>query len=320
MLRLLAPFEAMFSDTDQDMALVQLRDRYDDADPWVAAIARVMHGAVAGNLGQWHAEVEADCREAMVRFKEIGERWGMSLALSVLAQVYGLRGEHATAAAHLERALELMAELGAEEDISQVSTGLAHEMWLLGRVAEAKTVLADARRRAERVGLPEALGAVYFTEGEFARRAGDLDAARDHLRRATAVAAAPGVARQLRAAIAGMQGWVEVAAGDLDGARAIFAEALATAVASVDAPIIAQVLVGVADLALQTGDPARAAALLGATESLLGLPEPSLIDRPRVAATALAALGEPAFTEAYQRGRGTTIQTVQTLADLRPGA
>jgi predicted ATPase/DNA-binding SARP family transcriptional activator len=318
MLRLLEPFEAMFSGEDQDRALVELRARYDDPEPWLAAIARVMHAAVAGNLGRGHAEMEADCREAMDRFTAIGERWGMSLTLSVLAQLTGLRGEHADSAGYYERALALAAELGAEEDLAQAGTALAHELWLLGRTARAWEVLADARRRAERVGLPESLAAVQYTEGEFARRTGDLDAARGQLQRAAATAAAPGVARQLRAAIAGSLGSAEVAAGDLAAARLTFVEALDAAVASVDAPIVAQVLVGVADLALHTGDPARATALLGATESILGLPQPSLIGRPEAAAAARDALGEPAFTEAYRRGRDTTMQTVQALAGLQP--
>jgi len=316
MLRLLGPFETMFSAADQAGALVELRARFDDSEPWVAAVARVMHAAVAVNLGHPPAEAEADCRVAMDRFAAIGERWGMSVTLSVLGQLTGLRGEHAASAAHFEKALALAAELGAEEDIPQVGTALANELWLSGQQERAVQVVADARRRAERVGLPETLAAVYYAEGELARRAGDTDTARDRLTRAAAAAAAPGVARQWRAAIAGSLGSAEAAAGELATARVRLGEALATAVASVDAPIIAQVLVGIADLALRTGDPARAAALLGATESILGLPEPALVDRPEVVAAARGALGEPAFTDAYRSGHDATMHTVQALAGL----
>ena len=320
MLRLLGPFQALMATSDQDRALGLLRELYDDEDPWLAAIARVMHAAVAVNLGRRYTEAEADLLVALDTFRQVGERWGLSLTFGVLSQLTGLGGDHARAAGYLQESLALAAELGAEEDVPQLGAALVHELWMSGQTGRAAEALAEACRRAERAGLPESLAAVYYTAGELARRTGDPDTARDHLRQAAAAAAAPGVARQWRAGIAGALGWLDLAAGDLDAARATLTEALQTALASVDAPIIAQILVAVADLAVCSGDPARAAALLGATESILGLPEPSLLDLPRVAAAARKALGERAFTEAYQSGRGTTMQTVQGLAGLTPDA
>jgi tetratricopeptide (TPR) repeat protein len=294
-----------------------MRRLYDDPDPWVAAIARVMRAAIAINLGTDSVPAAAECRTALEAFTALGERWGMSLAHSVLGQFLGVRGDHAAAAEHYERALELTAELGAEEDRPQLGGVLAHELWVLGETDRAREVLAEARRRAERVGLAESLGAVDYVEGEFARRSGDLAAARELLERAAVAAATPGVARQWRAGVAGSLGAVALAEGDLAAARAHLAHAVTEAVGSADAPVIAQVLVPVAELAVRTGDPARAAALLGAAEGILGLPEPpSLTDGPRVTAAALAALGDTAFAEAYQSGRSATIPTIPALAAL----
>ena len=85
-------------------------------------------------------------------------------------------------------------------------------------------------------------------------------------------------------------------------------------------PVLAQVLVGVADLALAEGDPVRAAHLLGGGEGVAGGPDHSQLDAPRVAGQARAALGAPAFTGAYERGRAMTLDDLRALTGLTPGA
>jgi hypothetical protein len=96
---------------------------------------------------------------------------------------------------------------------------------------------------------------------------------------------------------------------------------VAAAVASVDSPVVAQVLVGVADLAMREGDAPRAATLLGASMGVRGAPDLSLSDEVRVTAAARAALGDAGFERARRAGLDTTIETVTELVgDLTRGA
>jgi hypothetical protein len=76
------------------------------------------------------------------------------------------------------------------------------------------------------------------------------------------------------------------------------------------------VLVGIADLALGVGDPGRAAELLGASVTVRGTEDRSLVDADRVAAAARVVLGEQTFTEAHARGRAIIPgpKTVRKLA------
>ena len=88
-----------------------------------------------------------------------------------------------------------------------------------------------------------------------------------------------------------------------------------------DSPVVAQVLVGVADLALKEGDVPRAATLLGASVSVRGIRDLSLSDEVRVTAEARAALGDAEFERFREAGAGTSIETViKLVGDLTRGA
>jgi len=128
------------------------------------------------------------------------------------------------------------------------------------------------------------------------------------------------VALQIRAVAATALGYLAGAEGDLDAARRWHAEALDIARSAADAPIIAQALAGLADLALREGDPAWSATLLGAGMSIRGTMDRSAEDEARVAGDARTALGDAAFDDAYQRGQHVTMDTLAALISATPGA
>jgi predicted ATPase/DNA-binding SARP family transcriptional activator len=317
-LRMVPPLFALFELLETQLAAAStavLDAPVDDPHPWVAATARVLRGHLELNFGRQHAEAEADFRAALDMYRSVGERWGTGFALSSLATLLSWRGEYGTAVTYIEEALALIVELGVAEDQAQFQVRLAHLCWLLGERERARAVLAEAQRHAYRVGLAEARYFTAYASAELARYDGDLPLARTWLAEAAAVVAGQlGAAPQARAMVAGAQGYLAAAAGDLDAARAHQATALDAALKSVDAPVIAQVLVGVADLAVRDGDAPRAAALLGASEAVRGMRDLSQVDEVRVTEAARAVLGDAGFAEAYQRGLGTTAETVAELA------
>ena len=87
-----------------------------------------------------------------------------------------------------------------------------------------------------------------------------------------------------------------------------------------DAPVIAQALVGLADLALREADPERAAELIGASFAIRGTEDRSVIDEFRVADGARSVLGEAGYGAAYQRGQCATLDTLAALVPLISGA
>ena len=89
---------------------------------------------------------------------------------------------------------------------------------------------------------------------------------------------------------------------DLSEARACH-EAACQAAAEVGyAPTIAQVLVGVADLALRQAQHEQAARLLAVSAGIRGLPDRSHLDATRIEQAVRQHLGDERFTEAAGEG------------------
>ncbi|MBC6458785.1 BTAD domain-containing putative transcriptional regulator [Actinomadura sp. HBU206391] len=312
MLRALGPLFRLF-ETGMDLRVLDdLTPLFDDPDPWLRAFAHLMSGQVGLNAGL-AADAGRHFGIGLEGFRALGEHWGTSFALISQAEISAWRGEHRHAVKLYEEARRHLVELGTGEDAPWVYTRFSNELWLLGEHDDARELVEEALRIAERTGSIESLAAVHFQMGEFARREGDLDEARRRMDRALSLADDLAGPHQIRAMVESGLGLVLAADGDTAGARTQHVKALEDAVASNDAPIIALVLVGFADLSLRQGDLAEVALLLGAADGIRGMPDLSLPDGLRLAAEARAALGAEAFTAAFERGRVMTVDDVLAL-------
>ena len=297
-----------------------LDDAVGSSHRWVAALARILRGHAALNVGRGHAQAEADFLAGASILAELGERWGQAVAFGGLAMLEGWRGEHAAAVSHYRQARELVAAFGSTEDEVQFRLFIVRELWLADEREAARAELSRALPDAERIGLPELRAYAAYVAGDLARLDGRPEDAREGLLRAVNLAAPTEVAQQLRAVAATGLGYLAGAEGDLDAARDWHTHALATARFTADAPVIAGTLVGLADLALRKGNPERAAELLGAGFAIRGTTDRSVPDEERVADETRSALGETRYGEAYQCGQRVTIDTLPTLVTVTPGA
>jgi predicted ATPase len=288
---------------------------------WISGVARVLRGQVELNVGAVES-AEADFRAAEEVLAEVGERWGTAVSLSSLATLAGWRGDYAAAVTYDERALVLLTELGSAEDEIQARLNLARDLWLAGGSERERSgaELASALRDADELGWPEVTANAAYTAGNLARMDGDFDAARAHLARGAEIAARPGLPGQLAALIGSSLGYLAAEAGDLATARDRHDRALQDALGTGDGPAIAQVLAGVADLALREGDPVRAATLLGASEGVRGTSDRSISDAVRVAETVRGVLTSAEWDGAFQRGQGATLATLDAVLTPDAGA
>lgn len=327
-LRALEPFSVLIETNGDQRALSALGKLFDDPDQWNRGIGYMMHAHVLLNSGREHERAEADFRRALAEFRALGERWGISFALTALSELSSWRGDHQQSAAMLQEAIARIRELGTREDLPQLQIRYAHELWLLGERERAEAMVVEAERIADQVGLPELIGNVAHAragmarqEGEQALRNGDqvrarelFDAAGQRLARATTVLSGlASTAPQFHALVASELGCLAGATGDIEAARAHHGTALARAVHSRDAPVTATITVGIADFALRTQDAAGAAFLLGAAEAIRGMPCRDQADALRVERQARAALGDSAFAESHQRGQAATLDTITEL-------
>ena len=325
LLRFLEPLEALMQSAYDPAAISvdSMTVLLNDEDPWVRAQTRLNVARVLGSAGRQHAnaevDIEADIVTALAEFRAIGERWGISFALSTLADVHALRGELAAALACYDEAIEVVTEMGTVEDVLWMRGRQAQLRWFSGDQAGSAAALAAAERDAARIGWPDAIAGLAKAKAELARWQGDLDAARAELARAEAAVAHIILHPVFIAMNLDSHGYLDALAGDLDSARASRAEALTLAVGSRHAPTVAQVLVGVADLALHQGLPHDAARLLAASVAVRGAPDLSNPDAARVEEAARAALGEREFTEAARSGAEATMDTALEIAAVTLG-
>src|SRR5262249_12919759 len=153
-------------------------------------------------------------------------------------------------------------ETGAVEDVIPIRSRQAQLYWLLGDEDSSAAAMAEAQRYAERAAWPSALVELALSQAELARWAGQAAEARRHLDVAATVLGASAQEPVIRAVTHDLLGYL---ADDLGEARTHRATACQAAAEAGYMPLIAKVLVGVADLALRRGQDKQAARLLAAS-------------------------------------------------------
>nr|WP_239542851.1 BTAD domain-containing putative transcriptional regulator [Micromonospora terminaliae] len=320
LLRLAAPIAAAFETNFQPPAMAAMVALFDDPDPWVAGIARLIRAHSLLNGGLPDSDAEADLRAGLAHYRRVGDRWGMSFSLTSLADLLDRRGQAAEATPYHEEAMTYFEELGVREDVPEMRVRLAHNLWRRGDRDRAWAELDRAVHEAELSGSDETRAAVAYGRAELLRAEGDRAGARACLAESARLVGDRAIAPQWRALNASSLAVLDADDGDLASARTRHDQALKLAVGSQDAPVVAAVLVGYADLALRLDRPAAAARLLGAATGIRGGTDHTVLDRPRVEAAARDALGEAAFAEAYAGGQTYRWNTAAEAVAVTLGA
>ncbi|MHA6623085.1 BTAD domain-containing putative transcriptional regulator [Pseudonocardia sp. DLS-67] len=269
----------------------------ESGDPWVRGFAHHMLAMVAENDGRVDEE-RRQLRAAHEEFRTVGDRFGLGMAVHSLGELEDIAGQHDAAERAYDESIALAMELGNDDDLPL----------FLGRrgMLAARRGDLDAARAClqEALALPSATpgndGALSISLAHVERLAGNLEEARRHLAGAGTTA---GVDRPHRAAArATAEASIELAAGGRTAARAHLADAAEAAAEAADGPVVAVVAEVAAALALDDGDAATAARLLGVAAAQRGavdLGNPEVLDAYD---RARAALG-PAVDEEVRRGQ-----------------
>jgi predicted ATPase len=284
-------------------AVTAFESLLESVDPWVRAMARWQVGKMRTMLGQGGLEVEAQLELALAEFRTLGERFGISLALSELAGQRAMRGEFAGACEYYEQAITVLTEVGAVEDVIEVRTQQAPLYWLNGDRNASAAAIAEAERSAEGVTWPYALVALALAKAALARLRGDAGEARHQLGLATTLLGDAAEQPVVRAQIHDLLGYL---AGDLRESRTHRVAAWQAASEAGAPSVTARMLVGVADLAVRLDQYEQAARLLAASVGVRGLPDRSHPDAARIEQDVRRHLGEARFAEVTQEGTQTS--------------
>jgi len=297
LLGLVTPLERMLQEPGAPLSAWE--PVLDNEDPWERALARLQLGKMHSMLGQGALEAEANLELALAEFRALGERFGISLALSELAEQIAKRGDFAAACEHYEQAVAVITEVGATEDVIRLRTRQALLYWLKGDQDASAAAMAEAERSADGVTWPYALVELALAKAELARWGGNAGEARHQLGVATTFLGDDAERAYMRAELHDVLGYL---ADDLGEARTHRVAAWQAASEAGLAPLIAQIIVGVADLAVRLGQYEQAARLLGASVGVRGQPDRSHPDAARLEQAARRHLGEARFAEMTREG------------------
>jgi predicted ATPase/class 3 adenylate cyclase len=271
-----------------------------------------------GLIAEWRSNlVVASSRteEALALFRELGDKEGIAWSLCALAEIVCQQGEYARAISLTEESLPLFRALGNIEGIA-FSLGLLASVLFLseGDPAKVHTLLEECLALCREVGHKDGTAWALGFLGEVFLKQGDAVKARSLLEESLVLSREieywNGTARLLS-----LLGSVEALEGDYAAARTLYEESLAIGRVVGDRLNTPFYLEGLANVVATQGDPARAARLWGSTEALrraIGAPMPPVYRAAYEHAVAAArmALGEEAFTKAWDEGRAMPLKQV----------
>jgi predicted ATPase len=250
-------------------------------DPWLRAGALMFRAAIAENNGDIDAmRGDIDC--ALARFRELGERWGLTNALGTRALVHTLDGELDLAEAAYTEALQTMRELKSREDEARLLVRLGDLAMRRGHTDRARALMLEASESAQRAGAGIETVWTMSMVAEIERQAGNDERARElhhsAVARMQALPPSHPAFGHSRAIVHMVSARFAFDDGDRVAAVARAGEAYDAALGTRDLPITAAVGVVIADLAARTGRPEAAARILGASARLRGADDFSSTD------------------------------------------
>ena len=258
-----------------------------------------------GDLGDAAGRAE----QAAALFRAAGDRTGVAHTLNILGNVARDRGEHSAAAGHYDRSLALYQEQGRTDGVAAVLNNLGTTAYYQRDLDGARHYHERSLRLRQRAGDTRGVANCLDGLALVARESGDLPSALAYGRQALALREELGdrhgtaVVLLALAATARANGQPEVAA---EHAR----RALETGRTVDDPWITITALATLAGAAADTRDWQRAAGLAGAAalhRERTGVTQPpaDAAQLTRDEAAARAALGDAAYTCAWNLGRST---------------
>ncbi|MEU8803744.1 BTAD domain-containing putative transcriptional regulator [Spirillospora sp. NPDC048819] len=312
-LALAEPVSSVFSG-DMDEVRRRVRTIQDHPDPWVRAVVRVLLAHTGINVGDIDTAA-TEAADGYAWFRELGDRFGMIVAMGAMMQVAMARDEPEDAVLLGEEAYGYATAGVSPEQGAAILTQLGRARAQLGDVERARDDLERAMAQTERIGeFADAAGASLLL-CELSLQQGDRETARTHAERASTWVERrgqrPDFAQASRRTYSRL-GCLAEEDGDLEAARRHHRDAFRDLRndALMGNPTVASLVEGLAAYAAARGEFVRAAELLGTAHNLHGYRDMSSYEVVRTLSSAARALGDDAVAAAYERGRQVTREDV----------
>ena len=172
-----------------------------------------------------YAQARTLLEEALALSREVGDTWGCTLALNFLASVLFYQGEYAKAQALLEESLVLSKVAGNVRDCSTSLVLLGLVLLSQGDLAQAQARLEESLAASKEVGYKRNIGVSIYFLGLVTFVQGDVTRARSLLEESLMFFKEVGEQGRI-AEVLGSQGLISFSQGDYEAARALMVEGL----------------------------------------------------------------------------------------------
>ena len=276
------------------------------------------------NMGLMHhdqgdyAAAQASYEESLALQRELGNKSGIAASLTNLGMIHYKQGDSAAAQALYEESLAQYRQMGSLYGIASTLNNLGLIHYERGQYASAQAFqeesLALRREAGDKGGVATSLANI----GIIAYIQSNYSAAQTFFEESLAQSIEIDDKRLKEYALLGL-GLAALAQENTTAARPFFVESLRLGQQMGRKPGIIASLTGLARLAYQTGNPRRAARLVGAVQSLMTTIQSKLDLEVRLLyehtlAAAQAALGEAAFNAAWEAGQKMTLEQAAAYA------
>jgi predicted ATPase/DNA-binding SARP family transcriptional activator/tetratricopeptide (TPR) repeat protein len=313
---LLEPCLALVTD-DVDWGTAAIDRGLAQRDPWARAMLLLIRAFLQGNHGDMPGTRDT-LSAAAAAFRVAGERWGLAMSLTALAEADSILGGFDSAVLALEESIALLRELDPDDPVVLQRSALALARTQQGDVASARAELTAIVGARSGTASTRHLMFARIALGNLARYGGDLaEAGRQYDAAAEDLARVPSVGPLFHAMLGAGRGHLAVAVGEFAQAVERLGEAMALAVNVPDMPVVAMVAVAVAGLRAAQGHPRSAAEVLGAAHSLRGAGDDRNSDVERLAEGLAGRLGSADYGIAYAVGH--TRERADALALIEAG-
>jgi predicted ATPase/DNA-binding SARP family transcriptional activator len=280
-------------------------------DPWVRAGMHMFNAGKAENDGDVEV-MGAELAAARAGFAEVGDSWGLGMAMFLEAGRLLVSGELEGAREAMREAQKELEGLNADGNGGMLDFRLADIALRLGDVETAREHAARARERrdigTDDIALAQTVQArVEIAAGNAGEALAILHDARERLKRRVTVIPEQG---HSGAIVEGLLAMVEAEEGDVESAERRLLTAHPMAVGTRDMPVVAAVAVASAYVALARGRDDEAGELLGAAAVVRGADDATAPEIVRIC--------ERVRPGSYERGR--TLSREQAMARLEAAA
>ncbi|WP_159085905.1 BTAD domain-containing putative transcriptional regulator [Aeromicrobium chenweiae] len=290
-------------------------------DPWTRAMIDLMRVVMLDNAGRVGETVDV-ISSTIDAFRELGDQWGLAMALTQQATVQTLDGDVDGALASWAEAVPLLDAMGGTEEWDLSSIRIV-ELELArmdpSDAEELRPGLDAALERALGSGSPREQAVARTNLAHLEHVLGRESSAAEHLQHVLADMGGRTElgSGQLEAWMRALLAVVLAGSGDLAGADRELLDAASTGRRTRDMPVMAGVAVAAAVVAHHHGQDKRAARVLGATEVIRGRPDRSSRDMRDLSAALATTLGAEVF-EAL-RSEGSAMTQEDAVAFALPG-